>query len=1207
MRFLACMYLFVFSVAALAQSDRGTITGTVADPAKAMVPGAKIVVKNIETAAQYETVTTDTGNYTIPSLPAGVYEVSVAASGFNTYVQRGVRVQVAQTSRLDVVLQIGSTSESVTVNADAALLKTESADQSTVVSRDNLNALPLNFGGGGGSMGAIRSPTSFVVLTPGTSNVYTLTTGGTGASVNGIPGNSFQVRVEGQDATSANTPDVLGYAQPSVDAVEEFSLQTSNFAAEFGRVGGGLFNFTARSGTNQFHGSLYEYWVNDILDASRPFVNFKPSERKNNFGGTVGGPVWIPKIYNGRDKTFFFFSYEMFRNFVTGAGGTTPTGVVTGTYATLPTELMRNGNFSQILTERQLSTDSLGRPILENTIYDPASARTINGQVITDPFQGNLIPTNRFDPVAVKIQALIPAPTNSAVINNWRQNARNRRLQSIPALKIDHSLTSMTKFAFYYSQERTDLWANQDGLPIPITAFRDQHEMGYTTRLNYDQTLSPRLLLHVGGGYFRLNMPDHSPEASLAFDAQKSLGFSGMPNGGLGFPGVSGLSSAFGGMSLSMGWSGTQYYDQNWTASSSVTYIRGSHTIKGGAEHAVGVWINQLLRIPSLSFNTAQTGLPYLQTTSVGGGSVGFGYASFLLGMVNSSSVTARPQPEFRSPSWGLYLQDTWKITRRITFDYGLRWDYQQQGHELHYRNSAFSPTTPNPSAGGLPGALIYEGYGQGRCNCVFTNAYPYAIGPRLGLAYQINLKTVLRAGWGLVYSKLTGWNWSSGGVSQGVGWNTISFTTPSYGAAALLLRNGYQYNPADLTKVTLDPGFVPSTGQLNGPSFFPDPNGGRPGRINQWSIGLQHEIVRNLVVEANYVGNRGAWLTAGAMVSLNATPLNLYPALGLDIAKSADRSLLTSTIGSAAAQSRGFKLPYSTYPASATVAQSLRPFPQFSSGLSPTWAPLGNSWYDSLQMKATKRMSHGLVLGSAFTWAKSLASPPGALGGTANSTDLTGVNNVFNRANQKAISYFSQPFVFVVNFSYQIPTLRSGRLFNTLLGDWTVSGLLQYQSGLPIMAPSSRNNLSQVLFQNTYMNRVAGQPLYLKDLNCGTGCIDPNKDFVLNPAAWSDAAAGTWGTGSLFYNDYRYARRPNEQLSLGKIFRIRERMSLQVRAEFFNVFNRTYLANPDTSNPLLTQTRNAQGVPTAGFGRIDATSIAVPPRSGQLVARFQF
>lgn len=1206
MRFSAVVCSLVLTVAVFAQSDRGTITGTVSDPVGAMVTGAKVAITNMQTGVQVEMATTGAGNYTASSLPVGVYEVSAEAAGFTKYVQRGIRIQVALTSRVDIVLALGATTESVTVTADATLLKTESADQSTVVSRENLNALPLNFGGGGGSMGNIRSPTNFVVLTPGVSNVYTLTTGGYGASINGIPGNSFQIRVEGQDATSGNTPDVFGYAQPSVDTVEEFSLQSSNFAAEYGRVGGGVFNFTTRSGTNQFHGSLYEYWVNDVLDANRPFVNFKPSERKNNFGGTVGGPVWIPKVYNGRDKTFFFFGYEMFRNVITGAGGTTPTGVVAQTYATMPTDLMRAGNFSQIPTGRNLGTDITGAAILENTIYDPATAYAYNGQSVTTPFPGNIIPASRLDPVALKMQALIPEPTNSGLINNWRQNARNQRLQAIPSIKIDHSLTSTAKLAFYYSQERTDLWANQDGLPIPITAFRDQHEMSYTTRLNYDQTLTPRLLLHVGGGYFRLNMPDHSSQAALDYNALTGLGFSGMPNGGLGFPGVSGLSSSFGGMSLPMGYSGTHYYDENWTASASATYVRGSHTIKAGAEHSVSMWMNQLLRIPSMSFSTAQTGLPYLQTTTVGGGSIGFGYASFLLGMVNSSSVTARPQPEFRKPSWAVYLQDTWKITRKLTLDYGVRWDYQNQGHELYYRNSEFSPTTPNPSAGGLPGALIYEGYGAGRCNCVFTRSYPYGIGPRLGVAYQIDPKTVFRAGWGLVYGQLTGWNWSSGGISQGVGWNTISFSTPAFGSAAMLLRNGYQYNAAALTQVTLDPGFVPSLGQLNSPSFFADPNGSRPPRVNQWNIGLQREVVRNLVVEAAYVGNRGAWLTAGAMVSLNAIPLGLYQSLGLNITNAANRTLLTSTIGSAGAQAAGFKLPYAAFPTSATVAQSLRPFPQFSSGLSPTWAPLGDSWYDSLQMKATKRFSRGLVLGSAFTWSKSLASPPGALGGTANSTDLTGVNNVFNRPNQKSIAYFSQPKVFVLNFNYEIPIMKTqNKLVRTVLGGWSLSGLLQYQSGLPIVAPASVNNLSTLLFQSTYMNRVSGQPLYLKDLNCH--CIDPNKDFVLNPAAWSDPGAGNWGTGSLYYNDYRYARRPNEQLNLAKSFKLAEGKTLQIRAEFFNVFNRTYLANPDTSNPLLTQTRNAQGVPTSGFGRIDSTAVGSPPRSGQLVARFQF
>lgn len=1197
----------VLTLAAFAQSDRGTITGTVSDPTSAVVQNATVVAQNSGTGAQYQTTTTATGNYTLPSLPAGVYNVSVEVPGFKKFTQQGITVQVAQTARIDLVLQVGGASESVIVNADAPLLKTESADQSMTISRDNLNALPLNFGGGGGSMGAIRSPLNFIVLTPGTSGTYTLSTGGTGGSINGIPGNNFKIVFDGQDTTSGNTPDAMGYNQPSVDAIQEFALQTSNFVAEFGQVGGGLFNFTSRSGTNQFHGSAYEFFANEALDANRPFVNYKPIERKNDFGGTVGGPVWIPKVYNGRDKTFFFFSYEMFRNNTKGAGTTSglSPGTVTGTYATLPTDAMRNGDFSQILTGRVLGTDPLGRPIMENAIYDPASARTVNGQIVTDPFLGNIIPKSRFDPVAVKIQSLIPSPTNTGLINNWFQNAANRRIQAIPALKLDHSFASVSRLSFYWSRQRTDLWAAVDGLPTPITGFRDQHVHSDTYRMNYDHTLTPTLLMHLGFGYIRFYLPDSSPDAVLQYDAAKNLGFVGASTSPGGFPRISGLSSAFGGMSLGMGpTNANHYYNDKLTSAATVTYVRGNHTYKAGGEFRIDMWTDRNSKGAQgiLNFTPNQTALPYLSTASIGGGTIGFPYASFLLGLVDNASVNALQDPQLRKKSWAFFIQDTWKITRRLTLDYGLRWDYQGQGHEIHYRFSEFSGATPNPSAGGLPGGLIYQGYGPGRCNCLFTIAYPYAIGPRLGVAYQIDSKTVLRAGWGLVYSMLPGFNWFTNTAFYGVGFDQKVWANPGFGQPGAVLQTGLQYNVSSLYQATLNPGAVPSPGQLNGPTFNLDPNGGRPGRINQWTIGIQREIMQNLVVEAAYVGNRGVWLEGDSLVSYNAIPPGRYQALGLNVANAADRQLLTSPLNSPLAQQAGFKAPYAGYPLTATVAQSLRPFPQFSSSLSPTWAPLGDSWYDSLQMKLTKRVSHGLNLQGAFTWAKTLASPAGADWAYR----LTGANDVFNRPNQKSVASYSQPLVLVVSFEYKIPeAFQQNRLLHLAASGWTLGGLLQYASGLPIPSPGSVNNLAQVLFQSTRFNRVPGQPLYLKDLNCH--CIDPNKQFVLNPNAWSDAGPGQWGTSSQYYNDFRYARVPNEQLSFGRTFRIREGMSLQVRAEFFNVFNRTFMAQPNASNPLQTQTSNLQGVPISGFGRIDATAVSASPRSGQIVARFRF
>lgn len=434
---------------------------------------------------------------------------------------------------------------------------------------------------------------------------------------------------------------------------------------------------------------------------------------------------------------------------------------------------------------------------------------------------------------------------------------------------------------------------------------------------------------------------------------------------------------------------------------------------------------------------------------------------------MNNATVTAPRTLQWRKKAWSLYVNDTWKLTRKLTLDIGLRWDYGGQGHELHWRTSEVGVNTPNPSAGGLPGGIVYEGYGPNRCNCTFTKTYPYAVGPRLGIAYQLDGRTVLRAGWGITYSALSNWWYVTGGSSTlGVGFNSLTWANPQYGVAATQFQGGLVYNPAELYAASFDPGIVPRLGQLNVPPAWGaqinDPNGGRPGRVNQWNIAVQRQIARDMTVEVAYVGNRGVWLEANALVSMNAISPQTLQARGLDIRNAADRTLLTSRIDSPLAVSRGFRPPYATFPGSATVAQTLRPFPMYNDGLALRWAPLGNNWYDSLQVQFTKRASHGLDLTAAFTWQKELAlgtgGNPGAGGG--------GINNVFNRPNQKSLTASSQPFVFVTGFNYRTPKASQNKLVRQLTGDWVIGGLLRYSSGSLIAVAASRNNLASLIFR---------------------------------------------------------------------------------------------------------------------------------------------
>jgi len=1171
---------------ALGQSDRGTITGTIQDPNGALLPNATVVAINAGSKTEYKTQSTETGNYTLASIPAGVYNLRVEAAGFRSYVQSGITVQVAQTARVDVTLQIGGASETVQVTADASLLRTESVEQSTVLNGDKVNQLPLNFANNG-----VRNPLSFLTLAPGAS-----ISGWNDVRVNGSPRGTFRVIFEGQDTTSALDPRLFNELQPTLDAIEEFTVQASNFSAEFGQVGGGLLNFTARSGTNRFGGTVFDYINNEALNAAPTFSPIdangnktKSKIRQHDFGGTFGGPVWIPKLYNGRDKTFFFFSSEVYHQKENQFPG----------FGTIPRTAYRNGDFSSLLTGRVLGVDPLGRNIMEGAIYDPATTRTVNGQILRDPFPGNIIPTSRFDPVAVKIQNLFPAVAQqyaNLLNNNFERRFNYRRIEQIYSWKMDHSLSQNAKISMYFGMQRTHKDNGQDGLADPISKRRDQPITSKTIRFNYDHTIRPTLLNHFGIGYQRYYNPDTTPITD--YDSASELGLRGAVVKG--FPRILAL-----GVMDDLGPTNYQLYTADKpTVVESMTWTHGAHTTKFGGEFRIDSFNNLANNgaTGSYTFGAAQTALPYLQTTSTGGGGIGSSYASFLLGLVSSATINNPTSVGFRRSTWGGFIQDDWKIRPRLTLNLGLRYDYQNPLRELHNRLSMFDPEIANPAAGGLKGATKFIGEGQGRCDCDYSNVYPYGFGPRLGAAWSINEKTVLRLGWGITYGQLSGFSYIGAGQSLGFGFNTINFSTPSFGDPAFQFSNGLVYNPTDLYAQRIDAGIRPTPGQFNNPPALLDRNAGRPPRMNNWSVNLQREIGRNLIVEAAYVGNRGAWFEANGLYDINAlTPARLK-SFGFDVTSAADRTLLISRLDSAAARADArVKIPYAGYPLSTTVAQSLRPFPQFGSvGLD--LAPLGNTWYDSLQAKVTKRFSKGLDFTVAYTFSKNLATVTEQGGGTVR------VNDVFNRASLKTFSPNDRPHVLVTNFRYEVPNfgfINRNRMTRTLLGGWTISGILRYASGEPIPVPGAQNNLSQLLFRSALANRVPGQPLFTKDLNCG--CIDPSKDFVLNPAAWSDPAPGTYGVGAPYYSDYRFARVYDESLSFGKVTRIRERMTFEFRAEFFNVFNRVRLSGPANDNALATQLRGANGLAISGFGRIDNRSTSSAPRSGQIALRIRF
>ena len=1209
--------LLLVSTGIFAQSDRGTITGTVSDPGGAVVAGAQIEAKNLSTGLTYQSASTGTGNYTVTELPVGQYEIDVTVPGFKKYIRQGLVVQAAQTYRVDIALEIGAQTEIFTVTEEAPLLRTESGELSHNLSGETLDSLPiLGIGSSFASNSGVRNPYAATNLVPG--GIFQ---GDVTVRINGTPQNTQALRIEGQESSNATMMAFGSQNQPSVDSIQEFSIQTSNYAAEFGQAGGGVFIATMKSGTNQLHGTGYDYFVNEALNASTPFTNVKPRARRNDYGFTLGGPVKIPKIYDGRNKTFFFYNFEQYRE----------NTIVNNVPLTVPTTAYRAGNFTTALDKpTPLGTAPDGTPILEGEIFDPKTAHAApSGQIVATPFANNTIPTSRIDQVAQNIQNLIPQANLPGLNNNYLSGFVGIRHTDINSVKVDQMVTSKSKLSVFYSRTHTYAPYSQvlagDSLPPEITVGRGNYDWVHTTRVNFDYTITPTILFHMGVGYVNQHGPNDYTPALDSFNPA-SIGLKGTFVTGR-FPSITNLCNAVvpagasnpvgcggqGGM-VNLGpttsggspghTTGGGIYSFRPTGNASTTWIHGNHTFKAGTE----IIINNFMYAQDASssgvfnFSPGETSEPYLApSTTLSGGNPGFGYASFLLGAVDSGNIGVPTDQHLGQQFYALFAQDSWKVTRKITLDYGMRWDYQTYLREGAGRMPSISLTQPNPGAGNLPGATIFDGNLPGRCNCNFAKNYPYAFGPRLGLAWQLAPKTVFRAGFGVVYAKPAAYD------NLTISSNN-PFSSPGLFSPAMYLQNGVQitpnpwpyFNPGQFPNI---PGQVATT---NIPTVI-DPNAGRPPRQLQWSVGVQREIIANLMVEADFVGNRGAYWPANNLVNYNALNPQLLSARGINVNNPTDLALLNLPLSNAAVIARGFTAPYPGFPLSATLAQSLRPLPEYGT-VAAQYAPLGDTWYDSLQVKVIKRLSHGFDASYSLAWQKSLtmgAESEGSGGGV--------VNNVFNRPNSKYLSQFDQPLVSFIALNYTVQKVGgSGGTFSKatslLARDWTFGALLQYRSGLPIQSPTATSMLatSGPYFQGTFMNRVPGQPLFTEDLNCH--CFNPAQQFVLNPNAWVNPLPGQFGTSAAYYNDYRYQRRPTENLNFGRTFRVRERMTLNIRAEFSNIFNRTEVSNPTSSNALATQTRSATtGATTGGFGYISTATTAALPRQGTLVARFIF
>jgi hypothetical protein len=1119
--------LFLAATAAMAQSDRSTITGVLTDETGAVIPGAAVEAVNQATGLKYATTSNGVGIYALPALPVGPYEVSVTAKGFRTEGWQGP-VHVAATTTLNFTMYIPTLN--VDVEIVTAPLDQVASDNSTGITEKLVTDLPLSVSGN------MRNPESFIFLTPGVTGTASNT------QIDGSQSRAKEVLFDGVGATSPESGGTL-FTYPSVEAISEFRLVNSDFSAEYGRTGGGFEVFSSKSGTNAFHGAAFDYLRNNVFDARGFFATAAPVNRQNEFGAALGGPVAIPRVYNGRKRTFFYFVYSGFRYDQSSSNS----------LVSIPPVAFRDGNFSSL-------EGSSGKPIL---IYDPSSTTLASSGAYTrTPFPGNQIPQSSFSSVSSKILPLLPQPTNGGNLNNFLALNGNSFSRDQVDLKIDHSFSDANRLSgFLYVGRQAQISA--DTLPDPFTNGLNNDYESRWARLSDDWTLSPNLLNHAAFGFTREAQLWNSLAANQNWPSQ--IGLTGVQTGaGNAFPYVT-FSDGY------TTWGSTngtktvgEQVNNVFQLDDSVGWERGRHSLKFGADAR---WLqtngaDYFGSQGNFAFNTLETGLP-------GSSSTGSAFASFLLGDVHQGQLNQLTLvPGIRYRYLAGFAQDDWKISRTLTLNLGLRYEIYFPRAEAHDNLASFDPTLANPGAGNLPGAIEFLGTGPGRSGLTsFANTDYKNLGPRVGFAWAPwPGDTVLRGGYGIYYGPGNADAGLRQSQSFGFGFNASPvFASPNNGVTpAFNWDSGFPQNyvrPPDISPTVANGSAVTMIGAGDG----------RPPYFQNWSVGVQQPLADDVLVEIDYVGVKGTRLGTTLIQPNELNPS--YLSLG---------NLLSAPVTSAAAQAAGIPLPYPGFTGS--VAQALRPFPQYLT-ITNLSNPNGDSTYHALQMKVERRISHGLTGVVAYAWSKTLTDADTAAGGGPSGQTF------YNRGLEKAVSDTDVPQAVSISFLYDLPFGPGKRFFQhgglgKLMAGWTLTNIDQYWAGEPIVL-TANNTLP--LFNSTLRpNVISGVPLEMSYNN-----FDPAVDRYINPAAFTVPAAFTLGSAARSYDSLRAPWNLNESVGAVKRTAINERVTLIFRAEFFNVFNRVVFGAP------------ASNISAANFGVVGSQSNA--PRQGQMALRLEF
>ncbi|MBL8175233.1 MAG: TonB-dependent receptor [Bryobacterales bacterium] len=1147
---LALLLTLCLPALSVAQTVAGQVSGLVVDASGAAVPGVVVTVTDLERAVTFTGTSTDTGFYVVSPVPSGRYRVSTEKQGFRSFLLEPLPIATQQKATVNITLEVGSVSESVTVAGSAQLIETSTATLSGVVENKRIIDLPLNG----------RNVFALAALTPGVFGWRPASgTGGIGEgfesigrfTVNGGRDSSNAIMMDGVPVTvNANTNNMnANTAVPSVEGVEEFRIQTNSYTAEYGRSGGGILTIATKSGTNELHGSFFEFLRNSKMDANSWFGNAagRPlgSFKRNEFGASAGGPLWIPKVYDGRNKSFFFFAYEGRRQRSASLG-----------QFTLPTDDQQAGDFSRTLNAQGAL----------RVIYDPATTTpdpSRPGEFRRTAFPGNRIPTNRMDPVAVASQKYYTVKPNApglpfTGLQNFILQSTSKSDVNRSTLKFDHQLTSKQRMFARYTifdaaSSQPEWWP---GPGCPDGGCFSNAERQQNGAFDYSNTLSPTSLLNLRWGFARSILNRGSWHQGFR---PSSLGMSANVEQGadlLVFPqyGIEDVTPP-----------GLQHHWNFRSANMSHTFVGtyskvlSSHNLKTGTEfrsnlinHMQAPW--QLI----FNFNRGMTAGPDPRVVNT---VAGVGYASFLLGTGAGGNVVNGIRPALESKSFGVYLQDDWRVSRKLTVNLGVRWDFETGVTERFNRFGVFDPFVSSPlnekvRGYDLRGGWTFPDAGLGRRG--LKTPEWNKIAPRIGLAYQMRQKTVIRTGYGVFYTMAPyGANhYGTAPFSASTPWlNSLDGVTP------------YRYLANPFPDGVLQPegargGLLSANGLGVGspiPSMMTTPYN------QQWNFTISQEMGKSIAMELGYAGNKGTKLPISWQMNQLATDQVRQGVLDL-----VDNPFFGSVPVGALSQPRVQR------------GQLMRPYAQYP-GVSFAGASWGNSNFHALQARFEKRFSNQSSAIVAYTFSKLISD------GGDNAWASAGPRDNNCRACERSLSPYDQTHRLVASFTYELPFGKGktygsnwNNVLNGVLGQWQVNGIGSLNSGITqqFNVPANTSNS----FGGGQRPDSTGKEAKLDN---------PTIAQWFDTTAFAIPAQYTFGNVGRIHPSIRSDRIESLDLSVFKNFRIKERVSVQFRGEWFNALNHPIFGDPNTT------------VGNVNFGRVTGT--ANGPRQTQLALKFLF